>query len=264
VYSSFKLIFSDTQTCRYEKLLRSAYNNDTTGDKDPQPWEYDSDLFPHDRGLTDENLRQKIDDAYRGGRNYLAIALPSLFLDRTFHVIHFAALKGPPFVIKYDACYPESHNDPYYPPLLKAEALRWSQALPVNSPKSGPSMFLGIRLTGASHSVPNVFVHQTEGDEPKTVDEWDDLVIHATTDPVEGGEISAHVTQDVQTWTEACAMCLGPWGGRDCLNCGLTRPTAGTVYSRPCLNLPSKIRRSIDDSKKDEVLRGGKREGSVE
>lgn len=127
-------------------------------------------------------------------------------------------------------------------------------------------MFLGIRLTGASHSVSNVFVHQTEGDEPKTVDEWDDLVMRATTDPIEGEEISGYVTQGVRvmTWTEACAMCFGPWRGRGCLNCGLTIPTDGTVFSHPCLNLPSKIRRSFYDSKEDEVLRDGKREGSVE
>lgn len=190
----------------------------------------------------------------------MAIALPSLFLDRTFHVIHFVVLKGLPFVIKYDACYPESHNDPYYPPLLKAEALRWSQALPVNSPKSGPSMFLGIRLIhrDASHSVSQVFVHQTQGDEPKTIDEWNDLVIHATTDPVEGKEISGYVNH--KTWTTACAMCFGPWRGRDCLNCGLAIQFGGEVYSHPCLNLPSKIRRSIENSK-DEVLTGSKRNG---
>lgn len=227
-------------------MLRSVYNT-SSGNKHPQPWEYDSGLFPHDHSFTKENLRHQLENAYKDCRNYVAIALPSLFLGGAFHLVHFLVLKDSPLVIKYQGCFPESHSDGYCPLLSKTEAIRWSQELPVKTPNSKKSESITIRLINgdANHAAAEVFVHQIEGDEPKTIDEWNDRVIQATTDALEGEEISGHVGQSVGL-TAACAKCFGPWRGRDCLSCGADIKTNDTVYSHPCLNLPPKIRCTLN------------------
>ncbi|TAQ84870.1 hypothetical protein B7494_g6803 [Chlorociboria aeruginascens] len=168
---------------KYDKELSRVYkiSND---DQPPQPWEFTSDLFPHDRGFTEEKLRQGLRDAKKKKRKYLHVALPSVYFERIFHVVQFSVGPGP-LVIKYVSCYPESYNP--YDYQLKAEAIQWSQALPVKTPDYGTSSFRGIRLIGASRPVSKVFVLQTRGDDvPTTVDEWDDRVIYVTIDPVEG------------------------------------------------------------------------------
>lgn len=82
----------------------------SSGDRQPQPWEFSADLFPHSISFRAVDLKLALEKALLNCRSYVVVALPSLSRDGTYHIVHFRQ-DGESFAVQYSACLPDSHDD---------------------------------------------------------------------------------------------------------------------------------------------------------
>ncbi|KIW21839.1 uncharacterized protein PV07_12737, partial [Cladophialophora immunda] len=235
----------DDQISRYEKALTKIHSL-TSNDKAPQPFHFDPNLFPHVQDAKEQgDILQEKSRLHNECRSYL-VALPSLKIRGTFHVVSIFHFYSSDVHIKYGDCYPEGYDDPHNKILWKDEALAHADKYAVNWQPTSWAAFGVVYLVGDDGLPLNqhVFVGQTvEPQNVASVEDWDTAVVHVGTTAIEGKEIQARAPSRVQYACFACSKCAGPINDQVCDICHHRFPYP--QHSCPRQPLPPKISKAF-------------------
>jgi hypothetical protein len=215
------------------KQCVAAIFDQTSGDNSPCAWHYNADLFPHIPDFSLEALQNRRQVDFSACRNYTPIAVPSVSFSGMYHVIHITTTTND-LNVKYHGCYPEGYIDAYNPALWIDEALSWSRDLPQRKPSQEVTDIYLVDSNG--HQKYGVTVSQSCNAE--TVESWDDVILHVTTNQLEAQEL--HGGFLVRSSSDVCGSCWSWLAGNKCPGC-YAAVGSYPVYSRIRLPLPPKV-----------------------
>lgn len=213
------------RTSKFKRCLAAIFDQ-TSGDNPPCAWHYNADLFPHVPDFSLEALQSRRQEDFSACRNYTPIAVPSVSFSGMYHVIHIPTTTTTDLNVKYDGCYPEGCIDAYNPALWSDEALSWARGLPQRKPAQEVTDIYLVDSNG--HRKYGVTVSQSCNSE--TVESWDDVILHVTTNQLEAVEL--HGGSLVRSSSYVCGRCWSWLAGNKCPSWHHAAVGSYPVYSR--------------------------------